>query len=58
MYLTIDYQALFFQGIIAGVIGILGIGLTYPLYKFVLQKEREKHQDQILKLSDEIMGEN
>lgn len=58
MYLILDYDVLFFQGIITGVIGILVISLTYPLYKCVLRKEREKHQDQILKLSDEIMGEN
>jgi hypothetical protein len=41
-------------------IGVLGLGmalLTYPIYKGILGSRKKKYAAQILKLSNEIMGE-
>lgn len=44
----------FVLGIIVGIIGICGIISAYPLYNYVIKKEREKIAPQILKLADEL----
>lgn len=43
----------FVLGIFIGIIGIIGVSVTYPIYKYVLKKEREKIAPQILALTDE-----
>lgn len=47
-------QHLFYQGIIIGLIGIIGIGVTMPLYRYVLKNERRKIADRIFQLSQQI----
>lgn len=42
-------------GIITGFIGIVGVALAYPIYNFVVKKERERIAPEILKLSEELM---
>ena len=40
-------------------IGVVGMGMalsTYPIYKRMLQKRRDKYAPEILALSDKIMG--
>ena len=41
-------------GIIVGLIGILGICLTYPLYKHIVNKKKDVVKDEILKLCNEM----
>ena len=42
-------------GITVGILGIAGVSLAYPLYSWLVQKERERLAPQILKLTDELM---
>lgn len=42
-------------GIIVGIVGLVLIGMAYPMYKKVLEKEREKVAPEILKLTEELM---
>lgn len=48
-------DTLMIPGIIVGIIGMVGIGLAYPVYNMVLKKERERIAPEILKLSEELM---
>lgn len=43
-------------GIIIGVIGLVMAIINYPIYKSFLSSRRKKYADQIMKLSEEIMG--
>jgi hypothetical protein len=45
-------------GIIIGVVGLLLVGINYPLYRKLLATRRKKYAAQILQLSDEIMKKN
>lgn len=45
----------FIPGIILGVIGLVGMGLAYPLYNRITTKERKRIAPEILKLTDELM---
>ena len=49
------FEGLFIAGIIIGVIGIALVCVNYPVYIYVLKKEREKIAPEIIKLSDELM---
>ncbi len=44
----------FVLGIVIGVIGMVGVIAAYPLYQYVLKKERKKAAPQILKLTEEL----
>ncbi len=44
----------FVIGIILGIIGMIGVILAYPLYQYVIKKERRKIAPQILKLTEEL----
>ena len=44
-------------GVILGVIGIIGVIINYPLYKLVLKKLKKKYGEEILKLTEELLGE-
>ena len=43
-------------GIAIGIIGMLMAIVNYPIYKGFLGSRRNKYADQIMKLSDKIMG--
>ncbi|MBR3600852.1 MAG: hypothetical protein IKL49_00780 [Lachnospiraceae bacterium] len=45
-------------GIITGVIGLLMVIVTYPMYKKILNSRKKKYADEIIKLSDNIMSNN
>ncbi|GIO40892.1 hypothetical protein [Paenibacillus apis] len=45
-------------GVVFGVIGIVGIALAYPLFISITKKQREKLAPEIMRLSQELMGEN
>lgn len=42
-------------GIIIGIIGIILVCLAYPLYNYVINKERQKIAPEILRLTEELM---
>ena len=46
---------LFTVGIVVGIIGLIGIGISYPLYVRITKKERERLAPEILRLTDELM---
>lgn len=48
----------FAAGIIIGVIGIVGCGVNYPIYKKILEKRKNKYGSVVLKLAKEISEEN
>lgn len=45
----------FVLGIVVGVVGMVGVGLAYPLYASITKKEREKVAPEIIRLTDELM---
>lgn len=44
-------------GIIVGLVGILGCGVNYPIYKKMFAKGKEKYGSDIMKLAKEISEE-
>ena len=44
-------------GVVFSVIGAVPIALAYPLHKQMIKRGKEKYGDEIIKLSDEILGE-
>ena len=48
-------DALFVLGIIVGIVGIVLVCTAYPIYNFVVKKERAKIAPEILRLTDELM---
>lgn len=45
-------------GIAIGVIGMIGMGVNYPIYKAILNNQKKKYAADIMKLADEIVKEN
>ena len=45
----------FVPGIFIGILGMGGMGMALPLYRRIVQKERQRIAPQILKLTDELM---
>lgn len=45
----------FVAGIIIGVIGLALASTAYPLYTWIIKKEREKIAPEIIRLTDELM---
>ena len=41
-------------GIIIGIIGMLGCGVNYPIYKKILEKSKKKYAFEIVELAKEI----
>lgn len=46
--------AMFVLGIIIGIIGFLGMGVNYPIYKKVLEQGKQKYAFEIMELAKEI----
>ena len=44
-------------GVLVGVIGIVGCGINYPIYKKVLEKGKQKYGSDIIRLAKEITEE-
>lgn len=42
-------------GILVGVLGLTMVAIAYPLYNFVLRKERQRIAPEILRLSEELL---
>ena len=48
---------LFVWGAVVALVGLLPLGLAYPLYKRLLKKLKDKHREEILRLSEEILND-
>ena len=48
-------DTLFVPGIIIGIVGIIGVCATYPIYIRITKKQREKLTPEIMRLADELM---
>ena len=42
-------------GILIGIIGIVLVSVAYPVYNYIIKKEREKIAPEIIRLTDELM---
>lgn len=47
----------FIIGIVIGVIGLVGCGVNYPIYKTMLEKGKNKYGSDIIRLAKEITDE-
>lgn len=45
-------------GIALGLLGFAGMTINYPIYKKLLAKSKEKYAGDIIRLANEISGEN
>ena len=46
--------AMFVVGVIIGIIGLVGMGINYPVYRKLLAKGKEKYAFEIMELAKEI----
>lgn len=46
--------AMFVLGIVIGILGMLGMGINYPIYKKLLEKGKQKYAFEIIELAKEI----
>ena len=46
------------MGIIVGIIGMIGCGVNYPIYKKMLESGKKKYAYEIVQLAKEISEEN
>lgn len=51
---TVDFMVL---GIIIGIIGMIGMGINYPIYKRLREKGKKKYAFEIMQLAKEIAEE-
>ncbi len=49
---------LFAGGVIVAMLGAVGFALAYPLNLYILKRGKNKHGDEILRLSEELLNEN
>lgn len=48
-------DTLFVPGIVIGIIGIVGVCISYPLYTRITKNQRDKLTPEIMRLTDELM---
>ena len=46
--------AMFVLGVLIGIIGLVGMGINYPVYKKLLAKGKQKYAFEIIELAKEI----
>ena len=46
--------AMFVLGVIVGIIGLMGMGVNYPIYKKLLAQGKQKYAFEIMELAKEI----
>lgn len=47
----------FMLGIVIGLIGMIGMGVNYPIYKRILENGKKKYAFEIMELAREISGQ-
>lgn len=50
-------SAAFVMGIVLGLVGMIGMGVNYPIYRKLLEKGKQKYAFEILQLAKEISEE-
>lgn len=55
MVCFLQWKTLYVLAVFVGLIGIVLIALAYPLYNVIIKKLKAKHQEEILKLSEELL---
>ena len=54
MRLSMKVTTMFVLGVIVGIIGLLGMGVNYPIYKKLLAQGKQKYAFEIMELAKEI----
>lgn len=54
MCCTMLWTQYFAIGIVVGIVGLIGVAVTYPIYGLVTKRERERIAPQIIALSNEL----
>ncbi|MDE6660416.1 MAG: hypothetical protein K2J93_01165 [Anaeroplasmataceae bacterium] len=49
-------ENLFYLGIVIGVVGIIMVCITYPIYKQILKVRRAKYSEQVINISNELLN--
>lgn len=49
-------STMFVLGVIIGIIGLMGMGINYPVYRKMLVKGKQKYAFEIMELAKEISG--
>lgn len=57
MALALEFD-MFALGIVLALIGALPMAMAYPIYKRQISRGKQKYGEEILRLSDEILGKN
>lgn len=47
-------STMFVLGVIIGIIGLMGMGINYPVYRKMLAKGKQKYAFEIMELAKEI----
>ncbi|MDE6619952.1 MAG: hypothetical protein K2K74_05595 [Lachnospiraceae bacterium] len=55
MCCTMLWTSYFAEGIVIGVLGVIGVSSAYPIYNYVVKKERAKIADQVIALGNELL---
>lgn len=53
---TLGMKNTMMTGIIIGIIGMIMAIINYPMYKGILSSRKKKYGDEVLKLSEKLMG--
>lgn len=56
-FLVEEFASFWFVGIPFSILGIVGIAFAYPIYKKIHNKLKEKHKEEIINLSNELLNE-
>lgn len=51
-------MGMYVLGIIVGIIGFIGMGVNYPIYRVLLEKGKKKYAFEIVELAKEIANNN
>lgn len=57
LIMTVGTLGAYVIGIVLGLLGMIPIGVAYPLYKKKVERQREKIAPQILALTEELSNE-
>lgn len=55
MSMCMVMEGLMIPGIAVGIVGMVGVGLAYPIYSRITRKERERLAPEILKLTEDLL---
>lgn len=56
MTLFLEWQQIVW-GIVVGIIGLVPIVLSYPIFSYISKKLKNKYSDEIIKLSNELLND-